>query len=128
MEINVFSVPSGLSVYWIETDFDDEDDPGDHRYIVATGSPEGSDERFIELLFASDGGDFNIDGFAGSPPQEVSTPLPREFLINAFTSAFKKADAWAWLDEFQPKEGRLDTDDPVQRRELVARYLKAVLI
>jgi hypothetical protein len=121
-ELNAFDLPSGLKVYWIQTNFGDEAEDDKRRII---GTSEATDEEFVQLFFASNGKAFNVDGCCGSPPMEISTNLPRgEFLTNLFLTAFTAANSLRWVEG----SGRLDLEDPLQRRELVENYLRQVVI
>jgi hypothetical protein len=126
--IKAFTLPSAVSVYWIETDFGDED-ADDKRHIIATGGPETNDEAFAQLFFASNGADFNVDACCGSPPLEIASNLPYgDSLVDLFTKAFTAADSLRWLTDYRPHDRVLNPDDPRAARELVQRYLSAVVL
>ena len=124
-ELNAFDLHTGRTVYWIETDFGDEEER-DKRHIIGTAKAGVPDAEFAQLFFATNGADFDVDGCCGSPPMEiVGTLADCESLVDLFVSAFTAANSFHRIDEAVGRP--LDTQEAGDRRELVARYLDAVV-
>ena len=78
----------------------------------------------IELLFATHGRDFGIEG-PGGPPLELHARVSRERLVEALSGSFTVTGTWQEVEVEKPEN--FDPDNALHRHEGTTRWLEKVL-
>jgi hypothetical protein len=127
LHIGAIDLPEGTTAYWI---YDDNLDWDEQHFVVGTAAKGLEDLDFLKLLFAYNGRDFGYELF-GAPPSEIDACIssPSD-LADLFLAAYKASPtAWDSLLDNSPADAEeLDSSDPSQARELVARHLREVAL